>query len=390
VKPELVGDDYVDSSIYQSSDIYESELEQIFYKTWVCLGHEAEVPAVGDFRATELGSQPVIIVRRPDNEIAVLLNRCRHRGALICDIATGHAEKFVCPYHGWSYDTTGRFLGAPYPTGYDRATFARENLSLLPVPRVSTYAGFIFASMSDDGEDLETHLGHARQYLDAFVGDGIAADTGRNLFGYEGNWKLATDNVVDGYHLPFIHESYFEVLRRRRPGLQPSSANPSLRSWALGNGHGMLDFRTYGDDGQIQEAPKTNVAGSLFFNLLVFPNLALAGDHIRLIRPRGVNETHVELVHVVPVSADDDERELRIRRHEDFYGPGGFAMPDDLEVAFRRVTEGMKANRGGALIHMGRGIHREQIDDRGLRWGHMTDETPQRGFYRQWRKMMNA
>jgi phenylpropionate dioxygenase-like ring-hydroxylating dioxygenase large terminal subunit len=386
----LFGEDYLDSSIYTDPTVYVGELEKIFYRSWVCLGHLGEIPEEGDYKTALIGSQPVIVVRGPDDFVGVFLNRCRHRGTLLCDVPRGHVEKFVCPYHGWAYDTGGRLVGTPYPSGYDRKSFKADDYSLNRVARVETYGGFVFASMADDGPSLESHLGHARPYIDAFVGEGVVVDSGRNLFAYDGNWKLAAENVVDDYHLPFIHESYFDVLRERRPDIQPASSNPNLRAWDLGGGHGLLDFREYTADGELATVPRANVAGSLPFNLFVFPNFALAADHFRLIVPMAVDKTRVELVHVVPANVSDEEREVRIRRHEDFYGPAGFAMPDDLEVAFHRVSAGFKADAGDRRVHIGRGQHRENVDSQGRRWGHITDETPHRGFYRQWRSLVGV
>jgi phenylpropionate dioxygenase-like ring-hydroxylating dioxygenase large terminal subunit len=114
----LVREDRVHTSLYRDPEIFNEEIERIFSKTWVWVAHESEVPTKNTFKTSWVGLQPVIVTRDKNNEIHVLLNRCRHRGASVCEQRKGKTSVFVCPYHGWSYDMDGKLRKVPYADGY--------------------------------------------------------------------------------------------------------------------------------------------------------------------------------------------------------------------------------------------------------------------------------
>src|SRR5581483_3971655 len=197
-------------------------------------------------RATTIGLQPVIVTRDADSgAIQVLYNRCRHRAATVCQDEAGTAHYFRCAYHGWTYNNRGELIGVPYRQGYGPG-FRYSEYGLVRVPRVGSYRGFIFASLSEEGPTLEEHLGNARPYLDAIASQGPAGiyfRAGVHKYGYDGNWKLQLENSVDNYHAGFVHKSFFD-LAARRAGLKRVnvSANDGFRARDLGNGHALLDF----------------------------------------------------------------------------------------------------------------------------------------------------
>ena len=107
---KLIEPGRVHRRVYADPDVFELEMERMFGRAWLFVGHTSQVPKPGDYITTELGRQPVIMARHSDGNVQVLLNRCTHRGAKVVNERQGHAQRLVCCYHGWSYDTDGRLV----------------------------------------------------------------------------------------------------------------------------------------------------------------------------------------------------------------------------------------------------------------------------------------
>src|SRR5437879_13626147 len=112
----LVQPHLVHRSVYAIPSIFELEMDRIFGRAWLILGHESQIAAPGDYFTTRMGREPVIVARQGDGSVRVLINRCMHRGTIVCAEGRGHASSFVCPYHGWTYATAGRLRSLPQPS----------------------------------------------------------------------------------------------------------------------------------------------------------------------------------------------------------------------------------------------------------------------------------
>src|SRR5713101_9449813 len=154
----LVKDDRVHGRVYTDPTIFEEEMDKIFARGWVYVGHASEIPRPGDFRVTDIGQQSVIMVRGDDGDVRLLMNRCVHRANAVCQVERGNAKTFRCAYHGWTYRNNGELAGVPYQEGYG-SSLHKEELGLVQVPRMELYRGFIFASLSPAGITLDDHLG---------------------------------------------------------------------------------------------------------------------------------------------------------------------------------------------------------------------------------------
>ena len=156
--------------IYTDPAIFELELERIFGTAWIYIGHESQVKNPGDYFATRIGRKPVVLVRDSDRGIQVIHNQCAHRGALVVATERGNACEFTCCYHGWTYHLDGRIKRVPLQHGYPRDFDpADPKTSMLQVPRVESYRGFVFASEAPDGPDLADALGYMTTSLDDMV-----------------------------------------------------------------------------------------------------------------------------------------------------------------------------------------------------------------------------
>ena len=413
---ELVQESRVHRRIYLEEEIFQLEMERIFERNWVFLGHESEVAAPGDYKTVPIGTQPAIMTRDGDGDIHVLMNRCMHRAATICQEARGNSSAFRCWYHGWTYNHQGDLIGVPYAGGYG-ASFDRRKFGLIKAARVEKYRGLVFASLSPEVESLADYLAGAKYYIDLFMDlspeGAVETRAGTHKYGYDGNWKFQMENGVDGYHPNFVHQGFFEVQGKAlgRKVMQLFTENSHCESKDLGNGHSILDMspkrsvgrltsnilrgatsqsstdaymdsliRRYGQERTAEILAASNV------NLGVFPNLLIIGIQFRMTIPKSATRTDVHLLPTTLKGVPDEINVARLRAHESFYGSAGGGAPDDVEM-FNRCTDGLRV-KGAEWLELSRGMEREQVDSNGVRIGHITDETPQRAFYRKWREMM--
>ncbi|HWS09931.1 MAG TPA: Rieske 2Fe-2S domain-containing protein, partial [Xanthobacteraceae bacterium] len=264
---KLIEPGRVHRRVYTDPDLFDLEMERIFGRAWLFVGHTSQVPNPGDFITTDLGRQPVIMVRHRDGSVQVLLNRCTHRGAKVVNERRGHAPRLTCCYHGWTFDTDGRLVTVPVPEGCAE-NFDKEAFGLARAPRVGEYRGFVFASLAAKGSSFEDHIGPVKGNIDDLVDrapDGtLALDAGMHRYVYNGNWKLQVENVLDSYHVPFGHASTVNkdgVQFARREGdqkgamvvetekKQTAASWKDRKSFIAGNGHGWTS-NTSLDDGK--------------------------------------------------------------------------------------------------------------------------------------------
>lgn len=203
----------VRGSIFIDPAIYDLEVEQIFHRCWLFLGHVSELPAPGDYVTRRMGTDHVIVQRDAGGTIRALVNACLHRGAQLCRADAGNTRRIVCPYHGWTYDATGKLL----TTTFDRC-YHREDLSplrLASAPQLDTYAGLIFATWDPAAPPLAEYLGDVRWYLDLLF---QRTPGGMEVLGppqrwiVETNWKLPALNFgTDMQHALHVHRGPWQI-----------------------------------------------------------------------------------------------------------------------------------------------------------------------------------
>jgi anthranilate 1,2-dioxygenase large subunit len=206
--------------VYSSQEIYQLEQERIFRgPTWSFVALEAEIPRPNDFKSTFVGETPVVITRNGDGSLSAWVNRCAHRGALVCRAARGNAKTHICAYHQWSYDTRGNLRGVPFRNGVKGAPgmpadFEPKDHGLEQL-RVDSYRGLVFATFSDAAPPLDDYIGpQMRKGLDRIFHKPIVY-LGCTRQYSKSNWKLYVENVKDPYHASLLHPffSTFNLLR---------------------------------------------------------------------------------------------------------------------------------------------------------------------------------
>ena len=429
----LVGSGRVHRDVYTDPDIFDLEMERIFGRCWVYVGHESQIPDPGDYLTTTMGSLAVVVTRHRDGEIHVLRNRCAHRGAVLCPLEKGHTKFFRCAYHGWSYATDGELVGVPLRTGFPADFDLKASLlRMAPAPCIDSYRGFIFASFDPDAAPLVDHLGPLLASIDDIVdrapdGD-IALDSGVHKYRYAGNWKLQVENSVDGYHAAFAHESttgpdgrQFTRRASEKTGASMYAedgkyVDPHTRLydldavtprvdakgvWIFDHGHGYggpmpdLDaaakadpvFLAYRAALEARHGPART--GEILtpdrHNSVIYPNLVIQAMnfHIRVIRPVAVDLTEVFIYPVRFKGAPDEMNRQQVRYLNVTHAAASLIQTDDLEI-MERCQHGL-ADHASQWVYFNRGLGEEVPDPaRGGETGKGTCELMMRNYYDAW------
>jgi phenylpropionate dioxygenase-like ring-hydroxylating dioxygenase large terminal subunit len=425
----LVQADRVHRSVYTDPALFELEMDRLFGRAWLVLGHESQAAAPGDFFTTRLGRESVIVVRHTDGALHVLLNRCAHRGARVCEAERGHARQLVCPYHGWTYRTDGSLVGVPVPDGYARPPAGTPELALARVPRVATYRGFVFGSLATDGPSLDEFLGPLRASLDDFVERAPAGEVevagGVFKHAYAGNWKLVLENHNDAVHPASVHASSIWAARQQPGGDDGGYAEIAIRQmlqngappevwektglWAARYGHSWMG--DYHDDSRLVPAlhhpafanyrvalehrlgvdGAARVLGELRWNSILYPNCSFMSQfrQLRIVHPVAVDRTVVYAYSYRLKGAPEEMFRDTVAFANIVNGTASPVLTDDLEV-YERTQRGLATQRS-EWVYLGRGAAGDVPDRDGtLRGRSGTSEVFIRNQLAAWLEYMTA
>jgi len=197
----------LDPGLYTRPEVLEAERARIFRRSWQYIGPVSSVLAPGQYLSANLAGIGVFAIRGKDGALRGFRNICRHRGARLLADRTGNCGLIRCPYHHWAYGDTGRLVQAPW-FGTDPA-IVPEDWPLEPVA-LQSWRGLLFAAI-DPEDTLEDQLGDliaevAEEPIETYA----ATDHARVDF--DANWKVYTDNYVEGYHIPGTHPTFYAAI----------------------------------------------------------------------------------------------------------------------------------------------------------------------------------
>ena len=289
----------IPSSWYVDKELYELELKSVFTNTWQFAGRLDQVSQPGQYVTTDIGGEPIVVVRGSDNVLRAFYNVCRHHAAAVMTEVEGRAAQLRCPYHGWTYSLEGELKGTPDFSGV--CSFDRASNGLTRV-QAGEWENWVFVKLGDSSAIS----------LEEFLTTSLTAEIKelklkglhwfeRRHYQFDCNWKVFVDNYLDGgYHVPYLHKGLDSVL--------------DYSNYMIENGerHCLQWSPIVSDGAEAQTGAVRKGDRALYY--WIYPNFMINWyDGVmdtNLVVPRGVDQTEVIFDFYFPdvVSAEARER----------------------------------------------------------------------------------
>ncbi len=187
-------------ALYHSDEILALEQARIFARDWLSPGLAAEIPRPGDYLTFSIGAQPIFCIRGNDGVIRSFANVCRHRLMRLVE-GRGNCRRISCPYHAWTYELDGRLAAAPHmdrTPGFERSGFGLRALN------TEVWQGWIYVTLDPDAAPLSAALEPLLPVVERYRMAGYRPILQQDHL-WDTNWKILTENFMEGYHLPIAH-----------------------------------------------------------------------------------------------------------------------------------------------------------------------------------------
>lgn len=414
----------IHKSAYLDQTLFLTEQKTVFAHSWLYLCHASQLPAAGDYVTVELAAQPLVAIRQKAGDIAVLFNRCPHKGVKVLAESSGNCGRFLrCPYHAWTFKPTGELLSIPVKNEYDPCVMSacEAGQGMARVENVVNYRDFIFVRLSQHGLSFEAFYGDALSTLDNMVDRSPAGQlrvVGAPLrHRHRCNWKMVMDNQTDTCHPMVAHESSAgEAVnlwaQSARQAEQPMAvelfspfmsshaffAEMGIRIWPNGHGHTGTRNSIHKDYSAIPgywesmvesygETRARQILDDTRHNTVYFPNLMVKGpiQTLRIIRPVSATETLVESWILELVGAPQQMLERTVQYNNLINSPCSMVAHDDVEM-YERATAGLQS-QASEWVNIARLYQAdEQWNRTAVTSG--TSEIAMRNFYAMWQHML--
>ena len=391
--------------VFADPELYRTELDRIFLgASWQYLALADELPEPGDYRTTFLGETPIIVTRGDDGEIHAMVNRCAHRGNLVCLKARGHTDDgLTCVYHSWRYDLAGNLQSVAFRRGVAGLGGMPDSFNLeehgLKQLRTDQFAGLVFGTLSPEAPPLADYIGNLIGSRLGRVMRGKPKILGTTSQILHNNWKLYVENVKDTYHASLLHSFFttFRVSRLTNKGgvaIAESGAHHTSYTYGGKGADPVASDAAYADiqsmhadyrlaDPRFLDSVDEIGDGITIQILSVFPNFVMQQIHnsiaLRLVLPKGPEETELQWIYIG--FADDDAAMTERRLQQaNLVGPAGYVSMEDGAVGgfIQRAIKGGEDEC--SVLEMG-GVEHASQDTR-------TTEASIRGFWQAYRQVM--
>jgi phenylpropionate dioxygenase-like ring-hydroxylating dioxygenase large terminal subunit len=345
-------------ALFSHPDIYERELEQIFSRMWLFVGHESQIPNPGDFVRSRMGEEQVIVTRGRDNQVYVLLNSCPHRGNMVCRYDRGHGLAFQCSFHGWTFDSEGHLINLPPGMEEEYAIDLRKDEWGMLKARVAIFHGTIWANWDETAPAFVDYLGGAAAYLEAALSDAEGDPDGTEVAGAILRWRVGMNWKVP---MPDNDMTHGWITHRSMRGAgmgQGEDGGRDMTNWYhvwFPEGHTTsVSVPREADNGMA--ADSANRRGSILQEYMrekaakrkerlgkmattheiphIFPNIGAVGRALRVMHPQGPAESEIWTYVLVDKNAPPEVKRAMILGRQRISGPSGIQQKDDMENWF--------------------------------------------------------
>ena len=188
---------------------HQIEQSEIFARTWQWVGHIESLRDPGSYTALDVAAMPVVLVRGHDGELRAFYNVCQHRAHELL-AGSGRTDSIVCPYHGWTYELTGRLAQARRTSdvvGFDRSSVCLREIG------VEEFGGFVYVnldpgavSLAEQSEGLGEEIARGAPDVEELT------HVRRIHYDIASNWKNVVDNFLECYHCHVAHPDFVTLV----------------------------------------------------------------------------------------------------------------------------------------------------------------------------------
>lgn len=191
---------------YTDPEQLQQEINILFRKFPIVIGHSSDVANVGDFFTHDDTGVPIVVTRCQEGELKAFLNVCRHRGSRLESEPCGNTRRLTCPYHSWSYALDGTLVGMPQPVGFD--TVDRSEHGLVELPAFERFGLIWVVPSPQDKQEKEVDLASWLAPLEEQL---AGLDLGNHVvfrkwaLHKDMSWRLALEGFQESYHFCSAH-----------------------------------------------------------------------------------------------------------------------------------------------------------------------------------------
>jgi methanesulfonate monooxygenase large subunit len=374
-RPALGADEYVSSEVYTDPKLFQEELEQLKRATWKFACHVSEIPEPNDYRTLDHAGVPLIVTRSGDGQIRAFVNACSHRSAMVLREPAGNAKQWTCLFHFWTYNNSGECIQISREEGYGESGICKAKMGLREVRLAEKY-GLIFVNLDDAAPSFEDFFNDSFENVAEVLGTQELEVFHFHKFTVKANWKQWHETNMELYH------EYLHVVNRQ---VAMNGEGFFDREWKVyPYGHATLTpmvqkYERMKGWQQRSDKPLPGLAPNEFRIVTFFPDTTVlvraTAMRIDTSTPIAPGLTLVEQRGLGIKGESAEDRAMRVKHHNQFWGPFGRNLPEDA-IAVEAVYESI---RGGSAPY---GLFARHENARGQ------DDYPVRMFYREWARYM--